>query len=128
MPIQEIPKSQWKDVLDQFSRGHHGQQATIDTTRSTGGTQAQSRSLPLLGVTLEHQDQAIAIVAGDPEGVHFSHAIAHPVHLRLGEWNDGVSGLLEIESDDRTITSIHVGPEHQVLPPGIITDGLYERD
>lgn len=132
MAMREIPQSEWPGALDQFSRGHQGQPAQITTMRA-GEQRAQSQSsgMPLLGVTAEQlasNHPRLEIIAGDPSGAHLSHTVEHPAHLRLSEWNDGVSARLEIEEQDGTTVSVQVGPSQQVLPPGMVLDGLYERE
>jgi predicted amidohydrolase YtcJ len=123
---REVPISQWQPLLDQFSRLHHGQPADVETT-SDHNMMLQAKALPLLGITAEQRRQhhtRIDILLGDPSGVHICHAIAKPARLRIAEWNDSVSALLEIESEDGRTTRVHVGPREQTLPPGFITDGL----
>jgi hypothetical protein len=130
METREIPKAEWQVALDRFSRGHHGQAAKIATAGAIEKSMRQADGLPLFGATVEQnggKGPLIEIIAGDPTGVHVSHTVSCPTHVRVAEWNDGVSGLLEIESEDGTTASVQVGPTEQTLPPGMITDGLYER-
>lgn len=130
MEIQDIPASQWPELLDQFSRRHHGQDVHVEILGPDIGLHQQADRIPLLGVIAElssSEDQRIDVMAGAPGGALISHAIDHPSRIRLCEWNDGVSAELEIESRGGYLTRVRVGPPEQTLPPGGITDGLYER-
>ena len=130
MDLHEIPISRWRPFLDQFSRLHHGQEVQVETTAPGGGPTSQVDHLPLLGVTQEQQvgEQRISISAGDPRGNLFGHAVVNPTRLCAAEWNDGTSGELRIDLADGGAVRVRVGPAEEMLPPGFITDGLYERD
>jgi hypothetical protein len=133
---REVPVSEWSSFLDQFSRLHHGQKSAVVTLAPDTGLRPQARDLPLLGVTAEPSPGEgpsgprlrIDVLAGDPHGPHVRHAIDHPSRVTVCEWNDGVSAELQIESQDGKTTRVLVGPAEQMLPPGLITDGLYQRD
>jgi uncharacterized protein DUF5335 len=129
MEMQEIPRSHWPAFLEQFSRLHHGQPAQIESA-SPDMSWPHARQLPLLGVTAqaENKEMPIGIAAGDEAGIHMHHLVEHPARVTAAEWNDGVSGLLEIAAEDGTLTRIQVGPPEQTIPPGAILDGLYERE
>jgi hypothetical protein len=122
---QEISQSQWKEFLDQFSRLHHGQPAEIETA-SPDMAWPHARGLPLLGVSEEAR--RIEIFAGEPGGPHVRHAVQQPVRLCASEWNDAVSAILEITSEDGSTTRVRVGPAEQTIPEGAILDGYYERE
>jgi hypothetical protein len=125
MVMCEITRSQWKEFLDQFSRLHHGQPAEIETA-SPDMSWPHARNLPLLGVSFERD--RIEIVAGEVDKAHVSHAVDRPVRLCASEWNNGVSALLEIASENGMTTRVRVGPAEQTIPEGAILDGLYERE
>jgi len=125
MIMCEISRSQWKDFLDHFSRLHHGQPAQIESG-STGMVWPHARDLPLLGLILERD--RIEILAGEANGAHLGHVVERPVRLSASEWNDGVSAMLEIASEDGTTARVRVGPAQQTIPEGTILDGFYERE
>jgi hypothetical protein len=129
MEPREIPFAQWPQCMEQFSRIHRGKAARVETTAAEDAvTGANARDLPLVGVTDEraadHQQERIHVVLGGPAEPHVDHVIPRPSKVRLAEWNDGYSALLEIESDEGWQTSVRVGPDEQMLPPGVILDGL----
>lgn len=128
MEPREIPFEQWPRTLEQFSRIHRGKPARVHTSGAADGTRANADDLPLLGVTDERTadagDERIHVVLGAPAAAHVDHVIPRPSKLRLAEWNDGYSALLQIESDDGWQTTVRVGPDEQRLAPGMILDGL----
>ncbi|HEV8604193.1 MAG TPA: DUF5335 family protein [Tepidisphaeraceae bacterium] len=124
--MREISRSQWREFLDQFSRLHHGQAAGIESASVDNMAWPHARGLPLLGVSAE--GERIEIVAGEAGGAHVGHAVERPARVWAAEWNDGVSAVLEIESEDGSRTRVSVGPAEQTIPEGAILDGLYEPD
>jgi hypothetical protein len=125
--VQEIPAGRWHETLEQFSRAHRGQAARVETAGATAALAPDAEGLPLIGLAEDRSggaDESIRIMLGVPSGGHVSHAVRQPRHVRVAEWNDGYSGLLEIEAADGSRTSVQVGPAEQTLPPGMITDGL----
>ena len=130
MDFREVPSAQWAEFLDQFSRAHHGQPADVETAGAGAEHGAQARGLRLLGVTGEHdaaEDFRVDIIAGDSTGQHVRTSVHRPARVLVAEWNDAVSAELRIDSDDGRTTRILVGPREQTLPPGFITDGLFQR-
>ena len=127
MELREIHPEQWQEFSEQFSRLHHGQAAEIHSA-SVDMAWPHASGLPLLGVTAarERGEARIEIAAGDEGGIHVRHAVERPVRMRAAEWNDGVSGLLEIEAADGSVTRVRVGPMEQTIPEGAMLDGFYE--
>lgn len=129
MAWREISESEWVSFFDQFSRLHQGQDADVEIADHNSNARAPARNLPLLGITAERLpgQTRVEIVAGMPDGPHVRHSVLAPRRVLVAEWNDGVSAALDIESDDGLRTKVRVGPPEQMLPPGMITDGLYQR-
>lgn len=127
--LNDIPMAQWPALMNQFSRGHHGQRAELVIVAPDSGRHQQAHGLPLLGISAEPSEagQRITIAAASPEGAHITHEIDHPTRVRFAEWNDGVSAQLEIDAEDGFSASVRVGPAEQTIPPGTILDGNYQR-
>jgi hypothetical protein len=128
---RDIPSDQWPAFFDQFSRAHHDQEADVETTGIHVEDAAQARGLRLLGIAAEREankDLRIDVIAGDAAGQHTRTGIRRPVCVQVAEWNDTVSAELRIDSEDGRTTRVWVGPREQTLPPGFITDGLWQRD
>jgi uncharacterized protein DUF5335 len=119
METTEIPTNQWPAFFDQFSRAHRGQPAAVTTEDLALGLQSDGKGLPFIGVSdvsPDQVDESIRIMLGDSSGVHIDHAVEHPSHVRVAEWNDGFSAALQIESDNGRITLVQVGPVEQMMP------------
>jgi len=131
MKTQKIPYSDWLESLNQFSRAHHGQEVKVQTFDPETGIRGNLEGVPLLGVNVEKkQDQSrtITIEAGAPERGSFAHTVELPIEIRVAEWNDGVSAVLDIESADEQITRVQVGPSEQLLAPGMVLDDVWQRE
>jgi hypothetical protein len=130
MDTREIPRSEWPTFLEQFSRVHRGQSAHVHTTMPQALNRTEEPNLPLLGVVDERgpagdRRDNIRITLGAPAGGGVvTHEVHDPSRLRFAEWNDGYSAELNIENTRGEPTVVHVGPQEQLLPPGVITDGV----
>lgn len=124
----EIPPAQWQRCLENFSRLHAGRLAHVSTSGAVAGGARTAEDLRLIGVTSGdptpgHEDE-LHVMVGGPDGPHVDHAVRRPRRLWMAEWNDGCSGLLEIDSDDGSTTLVRVGAPEQLLPEGMIVDGV----
>ena len=127
MNTREVESSQWPAALDQFSRLHRGQPVLVRSAGLEFGVQANAKNLPLLGVTAERQGDGgteIQVMVGTSLDTLVTHVVAHPRTVRVAEWNDSVSAVLQIEAEDGTVTLVEAGPERQLLPPGYIVDDI----
>jgi len=134
MESRPIPFDEWPLAMEQFSRIHRGKPARVETTAAERAiTAANARELPLIGVTDERaivgndEPERIHVVLGGATDPHVDHVIPRPSEVRLAEWNDGYSALLQIESEEGWQTNVRVGPQEQMLPPGVILDGLLQQ-
>ena len=105
MPTQEIPRKEWNNSFDSFSRQHEGWLATLEVFGGEIGAQEAGHELPFEGVSVAAEKgkrQDIAISMGKTVEAHFSHTIVNPVHVWLEQTNEGADVALEIESQDET--------------------------
>jgi len=119
----EIARERWNHCLEQFSRVHAGQEAEVCTSGAAGGG-ASNADLPLIGVTSDAGAGDLHIMLGRSGGPHVDHVVPRPTRLWTAEWNDGVSGMLEIDADDGSTTLVRVGPHEELLGEGMILDGV----
>jgi hypothetical protein len=98
----EIPRGEWSDTLDEFSRMHEGWLVSLDiTTAPSIGAQPEFRQMPLVGITAEAIDGGtIAIVVAEPKGDHVTHMIHSPTRVFVEQTNAGAHAALEIDSAD----------------------------
>jgi hypothetical protein len=127
MQTQEIAIDRWPEFMDQFSRLHRGKNATVSIVERLAEPRSEADNVPLLGITDEHHGQAdevIEVMLGAPSAGPTGHAIRRPSRIRVSQWNDAYSARLEVDSADGERTIIQVGPAREVLPPGIVLDGV----
>jgi hypothetical protein len=107
MPTQEIPREEWHNFFDTFSRQHEGWLATLEVFAPDIGAQEEARELPLEGISITSEDDsagAIAINLGKTPENHITHVISEPEHVWLEQTSGGANAALEIESENQTKT------------------------
>lgn len=113
MPTIEIPRREWTNRLDEFSREHEGWPVSLDVLAESIGAQSEFRQLSLAGVTAEPTDGGtISITVSVPAGGFLTHTIHLPTHVFIAENDAGADDALEIESADGTkaILQFTIGP------------------
>jgi hypothetical protein len=124
----EIPPEHWTQCLDRFNRMHVGRPAHVCTSGAPAGCASNADDLPLIGVTAGDRAPGnvgeLHVMVGGPGAPHDDHLVPRPRRLWMADWNDGCSSLLEIDSDDGSTTLVQVGPPEQLLPEGMIVDGV----
>jgi hypothetical protein len=126
----EIPLSQWPERLERFSRAHAGQLTRVTTSCPGIGEARNAEDIPLIGITAgdaaamsEAVDDDLHVMLGGSAGSpHLDHLVERPCRLWAAEWNDGGSGLLEIDAEDGSTTLVQVGPAEPMLPGDLILD------
>ena len=107
MTTQEIPRPEWNNFFDSFSRQHEGWLATLEVLGTEIGAQEEAHELPLEGVSIGsgiNEPETIAISIGKTPEDHISHTIIKPARVWLERNNAGADSALEIESEDETKT------------------------
>src|SRR5262249_5755459 len=126
MRTQEIPRAQWHNFFDTFSRQHEGWLATLEILASDIGAQEEVHELPLEGVSIvaEHAGlESIAINMGKTADDHISHMIEKPLHVWLEQTEEGANAVLEIEAEDQSKALVRFrSPMPPELVDGVITD------
>ena len=106
MPTQAIPREQWNNFFNSFSRQHEGWLATLEIFSTDLGAQEEVRELPLTGISLSSakNENGIALSLGKDPGDHITHIINEPEKVWIETTDEGVNSALEIESKDQTKT------------------------
>jgi hypothetical protein len=120
MNTREISHEQWAPFLDQFSKAHRGEQVQVRVMSKEMGDQTEMEQLPLVGITDDFkasEGERIEVIAGDSVEENMSHAILHPVHVKIAERDDGSPVAMQIESEDGTATLVRFLPPLEELPP-----------
>ena len=123
MPTQEIPRKEWNNFFDTFSRQHEGWLATLEVFGPEIGAQEEARELPLEGVSIASgtdEPETIAISIGKSPEDHLSHTIVEPAHVWLEQTEEGANAALEIESENEIKTLLRF---RSPVPPEFV-DGI----
>ena len=115
----EIPRKQWSDRLDEFTRMHEGWPVALDILGESIGAQSEFHLLSLAGVTAEPCDGGtISITATLPAGGFLTHTIHSPVRVFIETTDAGADAALAIESADGTkaILQFRIAP----AVPGLV--------
>jgi hypothetical protein len=123
MPTQEIPRTEWNNFFDGFSRQHEGWLATLEVFAPEIGAQEQAHELPFEGISIASADESpneIAINLGKPSEDHITHTITKPEHVWLEQTPGGANAALEIESENQTKTLLRF---RSAMPPEMV-DGV----
>lgn len=101
MPTQQINANQWTQFLDDFSRSHEGQPATVEAFGPGTGDHHEARALPLNGFEVETKAPGhIIVMLGTERDDHLSHTVTAPVQVWHKAGPDEANEVVEIRSDD----------------------------
>jgi hypothetical protein len=123
MATREIPREEWIEFFDGFSRQHEGWLVTVEVLGSELGAQVEARELRLEGITADlkgDDEDTISIMVGETPDDHVTHTITAPSHVRLEQTQEGANEALQIESGDRVTTLLRF--RSAVLPE--MVDGV----
>jgi hypothetical protein len=118
MRTHEIPSSQWIPFFDELSKRHQGEHVTVELLGRDIGAQVEVEDQSLLGITVDPPTGAckIEVMAGEANGANIAHEIAHPVHVRLAQSDDGQDEAIEIESDAGPATLVRFLSISETMP------------
>lgn len=120
MHSHEIPSTEWVPFFNDLSKRHQGEHVTVELIGRQIGDQHEAQDQSLMGITMDVPSGAckIDVIMGDATGINMSHEIAHPIHVRLAQNDDGRDAALEIESKDGPNTLVRFLPIDEVAIPG----------
>lgn len=113
METKEITRSVWRLFLDDFSKLHQGEIATIQIFGEDIGAPFEAEMLPFLGIFSEEagsEQGSIAVLLGTESDDHIEHRISDPTHLWITSTRNRVKDTLEIEAADGTKTIVQLQP------------------
>jgi hypothetical protein len=106
MPLREVPRNNWLDELDNFSRQHEGWLVSVSQSEADGRISVQARDVRLDGVTQGSPDgSSVTVQVSGPEG-HLTREIADVLAVRIDVSPEAVKRGLVIESADGTSTNV----------------------
>jgi hypothetical protein len=121
--MREIPRDEWVEFLDSFSRQHEGWLVTVEVLGAEIGAQVEAQELPLQGITAELKggdEDVISVILGGGSAERVTHNIKGPTHVRIEQTKDGADMTLQIESDDGVATLVRF--RSAILPE--MVDGI----
>jgi hypothetical protein len=107
MKTKEIPKNEWPEFFDSFSRQHEGWLVTLEIFGTDIGAQVEERELAFEGIVDEWdevQGNEIVIMIGAKPDDHITHSISRPTQVSLEQTDEGADAALAIKSGDGTTT------------------------
>jgi Family of unknown function (DUF5335) len=109
--MKEIPREEWGEFLDSFSRQHEGWLVTVEVLGEEIGAQVEAEGKPLEGITAELNNggvDSIIITVGLTPAEHVTHNITAPTHIRLEQAENGANMALQIESSEGVTTLVRL--------------------
>ena len=100
MKTKYIPRNQWREFFDIFSRQHEGWLVTLEILGADIGAQVEERSLAFEGIVEEVQGNEILIMFGAKPDDHITHSISDPATVSLEQTDEGADAALAIKSAD----------------------------
>ncbi|HEX6732104.1 MAG TPA: DUF5335 family protein [Pyrinomonadaceae bacterium] len=107
MRTQEIPKNEWTEFFDNFSRKHEGWLVNLEIFGPEIGAQVEERELALEGITDEWDEtkgNTIMIMTGVKPDDHITHSVTCPISVSLEQTDEGADAALAIKSGDGLTT------------------------
>jgi hypothetical protein len=105
MPTRDVPRDQWPDFLEGFSRRHRAWLTTVN--QSADVIRGGSAEAPLGAVTATKQGRDVSAIeialTGDG---HIPLRVEHPQILRVSQAGDGAETGLEIVDNDGVSTRV----------------------
>ena len=109
--MREIPREEWAEFLEGFSRQHEGWLVTVEVLGEEVGAQVEAEEKPLDGVTAALQlggEDSISITVGRTPAERVTHNIAAPTHVRIEQAENGADMALQVESSGGATTLVRL--------------------
>lgn len=104
---RDIPRDQWREELDSFSRQHEGWIVRVEVTGADGQPQTEVCDLPLQGVSFDSPAaNRLAIMVGQEPAAHVTHEVADPVKVVIEQTDAGAERALRIRAADGSTTTV----------------------
>jgi hypothetical protein len=109
--MREIPREEWREFLDGFSRQHEGWLVTVEVMGEEAGAQVEAAEKPLEGITAELSgggEGSISITVGRTPAGRVTHNITSPTHVRIEQAESGADMALQIGSSGGATTLVRL--------------------
>jgi hypothetical protein len=103
MPTREIPRKEWVEFFNNFSRNHKGWTVNMEVFGTEIGAQLEAHEMPLEGVIADlkvtGRDQIAILIEESPQK-HLVHSINHPEHVRVEKEESNSEMVIQIQAED----------------------------
>ena len=104
---RDIPRDQWQQELDSFSRQHEGWIVRVEVTGPDGQSRTEARDLPLQGVSTDSpRSDGVAISVGQSPDDHVTHEVSNAVTIAIEQTEAGAERALRIRARDGSTTTV----------------------
>ena len=127
MKTKKIPRNEWQEFFEIFSRQHEGWLVTLEILGSDIGAQVEERGLAFEGIVDEGdevQGHEILIMFGAKPDDHITHSISNPTTVSLEQTDEGADAVLAIKSADGVMALLRF--RSPMLPE--MVDGLVDQE
>src|SRR4051812_10614323 len=111
LPRQSIPRDQWRQELDSFSRSHDGWLVKVRVTERSGDARPriEAQYVPLSGLSVDRGDPpTIDVMVGEDTDRHLTHQIEHVQRIDVEKTGAGVIAAIVMTAEDGTETAIEL--------------------
>jgi len=115
MNTEEIPRDEWIQFLDEFTREHQGWPVNVEVLDEELGAQTQVRDAPLQGISADVRpagNHNVSIIVGEEQNPSLTHIVPNTRHVRVARSEDGDDEALEIEAADGSRTLVRFQLPH----------------
>lgn len=123
METREIPKGEWKEFFDSFSRRNHGKLMNIESVGGKTGLQRTARNLPLIGLVVQSRPDGeidVEVILGNTLRTYQSHTVFNVRQVRVAQSDNNYHASIEIETADGYPLLLHIEPRRETLPQSMI--------
>jgi hypothetical protein len=94
----EIPKRDWSDFCDTFSRRHEGWLVSTSVAQPRLTSVEIGHDQPLRGLTFDPDRDELTVILGPELSDHLDHTIRGPIAIWLEQTEEGADESLHIQS------------------------------
>ncbi len=107
MNSRTIPRPDWNEELDSFSRQHEGWIVSVAVTDAAGRARTEVCDLPLQGVSLESPGaRCVSVMVGQRPDDHVTHEVSDAVDISIDHTEAGAERALRIRASDGSTTYV----------------------
>ena len=109
--MREIPRDEWAEFFDIFSRQHEGWLVTVELLGAEIGAQVGAEEVALEGITADLKgggEDVISIILGKRSSERATHNITQPTHVRIEQAENGADMALQIEAGGGVTTLVRL--------------------